>query len=129
MNVSKTVRGVAGGGALVALLAALAQFKSWEEAAIWASSSVGGGLLLWGIVEASHKPLQHVFPKSYRTIKFYLAQVLAFAIPIGSYTAMVWLGWATWGFAGLIASVAAAYNLSQTIHWEEGDNPARTPNA
>lgn len=129
MDVSKTVRGVVGGGALVALLAALAQFKTWEEAVVWAGTSVGGGLLLWGIVEGLHGPLKHIFPKVYRTIKFYLAQLLAFAIPVGSYFIMLHYGWATWGFAGLVASVTAAYNLSQTIHWEEGDNPARTPNA
>lgn len=123
MDASKTVRGAAGTAAIMAMLAALSQFKTVQEAVVWVGTSAGGGIALWGIVALASGPLKRIFPTTYRTIKFYLAQGLAFAIPIGAYTVMVNYGWATWGYAGLVASVAAAYNLSQLIHWEEADPP------
>lgn len=124
---SNKVRGVTLSGAFAALLASIANFKTWEEFIVWAATSAGAGVLLWGIVElvkAAVKNASNGKKELNSDVSFYLAQALALAIPIGAYSLELWFGWATWGIAGLVASITVAYQLSQTIHWEKADTEA-----
>jgi hypothetical protein len=122
--VGTKLRGGVAGSAIVALLAAVANFKTWEEFIVWAASTTGGAILLWGIIEGVDAAWHRLDPKhgwAPYNLKFYGAHALAFAIPLGSYPIMVYFGWATWGVAGLVAAITGVYQLSQTIHWEQDE--------
>lgn len=131
MNTSKnTVRGGVVGGAFALLLASIANFTTWEQFALWAGTSVGAGIVLWGVVEAIDAAVKQATQgrtELSSNVKFYLAQGLAIAIPVGAYSLELWFHWATWGIAGLIASITTAYQLSQTIHWEKAEADPTSP--
>jgi uncharacterized membrane protein HdeD (DUF308 family) len=119
---SNNIRGVVSSGAVLAVLAAIADFKTWQDFVVWAASAAGAALLLWGILEIVSTAVERASngTKTLKgDVKFYLAQFLAFAIPLGFWGLMLAFHWAPWGIAGLIAQITAAYKLSQTIHWEE----------
>jgi hypothetical protein len=77
-------------------------------------TSVGGGVFLWLIMGLLVKAIPSLDQDS--NLKFWIAFVLAFIIPVLAYAAMIGLGYTAFSWEQLATVIAAGYAISQTVH-------------
>lgn len=123
MDKSKAVRGAVGSGAVAALIAAIAQFNSFESFLIWALTAAGGGVIVWGLIELWDAASKQAGRPLNPDLKMYVAQALAIGIPVaGTYVAYR-LKLIELDYAHVVGMIAVVYQISQTIHWEASSEP------
>jgi hypothetical protein len=123
-KVRRSTRGILGSGALIAFLTAIAEFKTWQELLVFIGSGVGGGALLWALVEAIDWLVGQQSGGANELnsdFKHYFVLVGAVLLPFGIYGVSIWLGWVVWNTVGFLGAVAAARQIASTIHWESED--------
>jgi hypothetical protein len=118
------VRGTLAGSAVVALLAAISDFKTWQDFLLYIASTAGGAVVLWAVIEVADN-LYHKATKEQQwlpyNLKYYGALVLAFVIPLGSNAILLYTGAVHWSYLTVAAIIAGVYQLAQTIHWEQDE--------
>jgi hypothetical protein len=69
--------------------------------------------VVYGSIELFDKVAPNPLPSG---VKFYLAMVLSFLVPIAAYGLEIAMGLAQPGADGLFAAIGVGYMLSQTFH-------------
>jgi len=118
------LRGFLGSGALVLFLSSIADFKTWQELVVFLGSGVGGGALLWAVVEV----LGYIVKQRTGGVQelnsdfvHYFVLGGAILLPAAIYGLSVALGWVPWNTAGVLGAVAASRQIASTLHWETED--------
>lgn len=116
MDASKTTRAAVGTLGTLTASATIADFNTPEELLVWAGGTVGGGAIVFAVVELLEKVSRRGRLNS--DFKFYFAMALAFLVPVLAYSALVKAFGQEFNLVALAGAILSGYQISQLVHRE-----------